>query len=471
LHSKISFGPAATTSAFAAVWNGEHERALALLHNVDAAGCAVMRARVWLRLERFERVVSEYDRRALAAYDPVEATGLACCAAVARASLGDSWSAHAALEAARLNAECSGDQLLALQQSYTAMLVDLLSGNVEGSRAAAPGLSATARELPPIDARTPYQWELAHLRARIFQHEGRHFELENDRAASERCFTEALLAAESARRRDRFLEAQLLALLSGIVAEAPVPEARARALARANETAWSSHTERSGSYVSAALADNRRLFGSSVAPVAKAARGAHSLASRLGDRVHALLLEAWPAGSGFYDECRFAVSLALDIDWSATLDYEAMHLARLAIVLAPWDVSVARRMLDAYETRLAQLSPNSAMVRGPGRVPIELFAAACIAKAEARFGEAAEMLVRVARLWSERGLTWAVALAGLERFSVTRDDVDLEPARAFAVAFPSSSFSRRLREALPAARSEPSAFPYLGLYCGQTPQR
>ncbi len=471
MHSKVPYGPAATTDAFAAVWNGEHDRALALLHNVDAPGCAVMRARVWLRLERFERVVSEYDRRALAAYHPIEATGLACCAAVAYASLGESWAAHAALEAARLQAERSGDQLLALQRAYTAMLVDLLAGNVERSRAAAPGLSATARALPHVDARTPYQWELAHLRARIFQHEGRHYELENDRAASERCFTEALLAAEGARSRDRFLEAQLLALLSGIVADSPVPEARARALARVNETAWSSHTEGSGSYVDAALADNRRLFGSSLAARPAAVRGGHSLASRLGDRVHALFLEAWPQGDGFYDECRFAVSLALDVDWSATLDYEAIHLAHLAAVLAPWDVVVARRMLDVYVTRIAALSPNSAMVRGPGRGPIELFAAACIAKAEARFGEASGLLARVARLWSERGLAWAVALAGLERFAITHDDGDLQPARAFASAFPASSFSRRLREALPVAAGEAGAFPYLGLYCGRMPLR
>ncbi len=430
-----------------------------------------MRARVWLRLERFERVVSEYDRRALGAYHPAEATGLACCAAVAYASLGEAWAAHAALESARLHAERSDDPLLALQRTYTAMLIDLLDGNVERSRATAPGLSATARALPHGEPRTPYQWELAHLRARIFQHEGRHYELENDRVASERCFTEALLAAESARNRDRFLEAQLLALLSGIVAESPGPETCARALARANETAWSSHTERSGSYVTAALADNRRLFGSSAARLAKVARGGHSFASLLGDRVHALLLEAWPAGNGFYEECRFAVSLALDIDWTTTLDYEATHLARLAIVLAPWDLAVARRMLQAYETRIAQLSPNSATVRGPGRGPIELFAAACIAKAEARFGEAAEIFERAARLWSERGLTWAAAIAGLERFAVTRDDVDLQPARAFAEAFPASSFSRRLREALPAVTGEPTAFPYLGLYCGRMPLR
>ncbi len=447
------------------MWDGDHDRALALLHNVDAPGSAVMRARVWLRLEHFERVVSEYDRRALECYAPAEATGLACCAAVAYASLGDTFASQTALDAAKASVRRSDDQLLALHCGYTGMLVHLLTGDVAASRLAAKHLRSTADELSALEPRTPYQWELAHLRARIFQHDGRHRQLENDRRASEECFSSALMAAESAHNRDRFLEAQILALLSASVGESPLSPVRTWALSRASGTVWSAHTERSGNSVKAAFINNRRLFGSrEVLPASF--RGTSSLASRFGERVDALFLDDWPAWGGFYDECRFAVSLALDIDWERTSEHEALHLLRFAIVLCPHDPSVARRMFHMYETRIAQLSPNSATIRGPERAPLELFARACLEKADGGRVEASFLLSRAARMWRERGLDWAASVAGLERYGITREESDCDGARRFVSAFPTSSFARRLRGALEDGRANQALlFPYLGLYC------
>jgi len=47
---------------------------------------------------------------------------------------------------------------------------------------------------------------------------------------------------------------------------------------------------------------------------------------------------------------------------------------------------------------------------------------------------------------------------------MTSDERDLQAARAFARAYPASSFSRRLQRALEAATARSCAFPYLGLY-------
>jgi hypothetical protein len=462
--SKIILAPAATDDAFAAFWSGHNDRALALLHNVDAAGCAVMRARVWLRLERFERTVAEYERRPLLAYGPAEATGLACCAAVATASLGDGDRAHRALEAARRSAERSDDPLLALQCAYVSILVDLVGGEFERSRAAIGALSALAAGHAFVDARTTYQWELGHIRARIFQHEGRHHELESDRLESERCFTAALAAAESTRNRDRLFEAQLLALLSGIVAETPSPQSRADMLSRASATAWTAHLDASGSLVRSALANNHRLFGLGGTLATPQPRHAGSLSSRLGDRVDALLLEQWPSTGAFYEESRYAVSLALDVDWGSSAEHEVTHLLRLAVVVAPHDVVVARRIADLYANRVAELSMNCATMRGPGREPLEMFTEACLAKAERNHEDALVRLSEVSHLWTRRGLGWAASLARLERYSLTGDDADLEAARTFAATYPASSFARRLLRAIDAATEGRAEFPYLGLY-------
>ena len=453
-----------TNEAFAAVWHADNDRALALLHNVDAPGCAVMRARVWLRLERFERVLAEYDRRPLAAYQAAEATGLACCAAVAYASLGDAELARETLAPAGAIAKRSSDPLLKLHCAFTAALLALLAGEVERSRAAIAALSASAASAAEVETRMPYQFELAHLRARIFQHEGRHCELDNDAPAAELCFLKALVAAEKARRRDRFLEAQLLALLSGSISESPALQSREHVLKRATGTSWSPHLELSEAYVRQALLNNQRLFGSSEGIEALRARTAPSLAARLDDRVQALLLEDWPDRSAFYDECRFAVSLALDINWRETAEHEVLYLASLSVLLAPFEPTLPREIALGYEARILQLSPNCATLRDPARLLFETFRDACLAKADERFALAVDLFGRAAEAWKGRGLVWRAAIAGLERYGMTSDERDLQAARAFARAYPASSFSRRLQRALEAATARSCAFPYLGLY-------
>jgi hypothetical protein len=447
--------------AFAAVWNSDNDRALALLHNVDAPGCAVMRARVWLRLERFDRVLSEYERRWLAAYQPAEATGLACCAAVAFAALGDAsaaWDAHAAAEA---SAKRVSDPLLHLHVAFTVALLHLITGDVARSRHAIAMLAARADTLPHLEARTAYQWELPHLRARISQHLGRHYELEHDRVAGERCYMRALREAEGARNRDRYLEARLLALLAAVISETPADESRAYVVARAN-VPWSSHLDQSTTFVRHALDNNHRLFGSRAAVESKTTRGAPSLAARLDDRVNALLLEDWPDPVTFYAECRFAISLALDIDWSRTAEHEVFALARLSAVLAPFEYTLAKTVAQTYDARIEQLSPNCATRRNPTRPVHEMLRAACLAKAAGELEEAAAIFGRVAKESHERGVPWRAAIAGLERYAVTRDDRDLATARVFAKAYPASSFSRRLRRGVAAAVAGDRAFAYLG---------
>jgi len=450
--------------AFAAVWNSDNDRAIALLHNVDAPGCAVMRARVWLRLDRFDRVVAEYERRWLAAYHAAEATGLACCAAVAYGTLGDWSAAWDALAAAEASAKRASDPLLRLHYAYTVALLHLMTGDVERSLATVTALATDIEVHAELEPRASYQWEHAHLRARILQHRGRHYELESDRAASERCYVEALGAAESARNRDRYLEAQLLALLASIISEFPADESRACVLSRANGTSWSSYLDRSGSYVKHALANNQRLFGTRGTVASMHLRSAGSLGARLGDRVNALLVEDWPDRVAFYDECRFAVSLALDIDWAETAEHEALALPHLSAILAPFEPALAEKIGQIYDARIEQLSPNCATRRNPNRLLLEMFRDACLAKAGRRFERAAYFLGRVAKESIDRGFHWRAAIAGLERYALSRDDRDLATARVYSNAYPAASFSRRLRRALDAPASAECTFAYLGLF-------
>jgi hypothetical protein len=335
-----------------------------------------------------------------------------------------------------------------------------MTGDVPRSRHAIAMLAASADTLPHVEPRTPYQWELSHLRARILQHHGRHCELENDRFAAERCYVTALRAAEGARNRDRYLEGQLLALLATVIAETPADESRAYVVARSS-VSWSSHLDQCTTFVRHALVNNHRLFGSRAPVELRTTRGAPSLAARLDDRVNALLLEDWPDPANFYAECRFAISLALDIDWSRTAEHDVLALARLSAVLAPFERTFAQTIAQTYDARLGQLSPNCATRRNPHRPAHEMLRDAALAKAGGEFEEAATILGRVAKESHERGVPWRAAIAGLERFAVTRDDRDLATARVFANAYPTSSFSRRLRRSLTAAVAGDCAFPYL----------
>jgi hypothetical protein len=465
-----SFGYSITDEAFSAVWSADNDRALALLHNVDAPGCTAMRARVWFRVRRLERTIAEFDRREPGRYMAPEATALACTAAFAHAMLGNELQAQRALVAAKAAARRSNDPLLRLHCGYAGARVDYLLGNLARSRRALDDVSAEASGHSGAEVRTPYQLELNHLRARIFELEGRHRAFAGDYAGQEERLVSALLATELVRRRDRWFEAQLLASLSELLAAFPSQRSRQFVLSRSMRLSWTSHLDHAAQFVKRGLRNNRRLFGFDEPIDAIGGRSAPSLASRLGERVDALLVDEWNGGKPFLEELRFAVSIALDVDWAATAEHEATHLAWLAVLLTAVEPALSQRMCGRYLNRIAQVPATSTILREPRRQALEIFRDGCAAKACGDWQIAHERLGRALEFWRSRGFGWKASIAGVERFSVSREPSDLEPAAAFLAAFPDTSFSRRLARALELApRSEPGAFAYLGLYASPEP--
>jgi hypothetical protein len=424
-----------------------------------------MRARVWFRVKRFERTIAEFERREPSRYTAPEATALACTAAFAHAMLGNELQAQRALAAARAAARRSNDLLLRLHCGYAGARVDYLLGHLARSQRALVDVSADASGQTGAEARTPYQFELNHLRARIFELEGRHRALAGDYAGQEERLANALLAIELVRRRDRWFEANLLAGLSDLLAAFPSHRSRQLVLSRSVRFAWTSHLDHAALCVKRGLRNNRRLFGFDEPIEAIGGRSAPSLASRLGERVDALLVDDWSSGGAFLEELRFAVSIALDVDWTATADYEATHLARLAVLLTAIEPALSQKMFGRYLARIAQAAPTSTILREPRRQVLELFRDGCASKASGDWLVANERLARALDFWRSRGFNWMAGIAGVERFSISREPADLEPAAAFLSAFPNTSFSRRLARALERApHSDPGTFAYLGLY-------
>jgi hypothetical protein len=461
---RISYSPL-TDEAFAAVWDADNDRALALLHNVDAQGCASMRARIWMRLKCFDRVIAEFERRELHSYVPHEASSIACSAAFAHAVLGQEPEAQRALEDVRSATTRSNDPLLKIQHAYASARVDLVAGNLERSRQTLGEASSAAAAGRNLEARTAYQWELDHLRARILELEGRHLGLGGDHEGQEACYVSALLIAERTRHRDRWFEANLLAMLGELLAMYPSHRSRHYVLSRSVPFAWNSHLDSAASLVKRGLRNNRRLFGFDERVETIGGRSAPSLAGRLGERIDALALDEWQNREQFIEEMRFAVSIALDVDWTMSSQHEAQQLARLGVLLTPYEPALARTMWARYRTRLQQLPVVPAILEEPKRVMLEVFLEGCLLKAEGDLPGAAESLRAVHDFWRSRGLGWLSAVAGIERFGISRDSSDLAAAREYLAAHPTTTFARRLGRALDRAPSlDRTEFAYLGIY-------
>jgi hypothetical protein len=461
---RISYSPL-TDEAFAAVWDADNDRALALLHNVDAPGCASMRARIWVRLKRFDRVVAEFERRDLRSYGPHEASSIACSAAFAHAVLGREPEAQRALEDVRSAASRSNDPLLKIQHAYAFARVDLVAGHLERSRQTLEKAASAAAACPDLEARTAYQWELKHLRARILELEGRHLGLRGDHEGQEACYVSALLTTEEVRYRDRWFEANLLAMLGESLAIYPSHRSRQYVLARSVPFAWNSHLDSAASLVKRGLRNNRRLFGFDEQVETIGGRSAPSLAARLGERLDALAMDEWQNRNHFVEEMRFAVSIALDVDWTMTSQHEALQLARLGVLLTPYEPALARKLWARYRARLQQLPVMPAVLEEPQRVMLEVFLEGCLRKAEGDLAGAAQSLRAVHDFWRSRGLGWLAAIAGIERFGICRDPSDIAAAREYLDAYPKTTFARRLGRALDRVQSsDRTEFAYLGLY-------
>ena len=303
------------------------------------------------------------------------------------------------------------------------------------------------------------------MRAKLYDLEGWHHALRGDFAAQEECLIASVTCAADPGTADRVTESRLLSNLASYVSRRPSLRGHEYLVARAATFPWSAHTDVVETRLRCALENSHRLFGYGHGPANIGGRSAPSLSLRLTDCVTALLLDTWPRRERFIEECRFSVSMAFEINAAESSGAEVLDILHLACIIAPFDVALARRARDMFAARRAAVSKFHVVMHAPSVAAQLHFADGCIAKAAGNLREAMEHFDASLEFAPVGYGDFLGAIAGLERFSVTRRQPDLTRARVFAASFPKSAFSARLREALAAVEyCGPADFPYLGLY-------
>jgi hypothetical protein len=439
----------ALTEAAAAVWNAENYVALGLLHKSSLPGAAALRALVYNRSLRPELALREFEAHALDSLDPAEALMLSLSSARASADLGDFARARETLASAE--AFASGDPLLEIARLHGRAMVEYLAGRFDFVEEHASAALDLIERHPYAEARTEYQFELNHLRARVLELTGALHALHGEFEQLQSVLVEALLQSRLVRNRDYWLEAMLVANLAVLVAQLPNPRTRQLVMARAAEIPWNHDLDARRMYVHLGLTQHRRLFGADTLAGNDLGATAHSFAWRLVSCVEALGATDFEAPESFHEELRFADSLADRVGRAERSGEEWRSLLLLSSFVATCDAGRAKVLAERYASGMQTLSNALFVVHSPTRKGEEAFAGGCVAKAEGNFGGAAERLKESADTWARLGLPQWVATAGLERFTITRDDDDLRAARSFVRKHPATSFSRRLERALAAA--------------------
>jgi hypothetical protein len=448
--------------AYTAFWNADYHRALALFHKVDAPGCSVMRARALMRLGYYERCLTEYTRRDLSAFDFQEAVGLAGCAAQMFTELAEDNLAVEALNAAERIAIQSSDRALIAYCAQTRCHTALCAGKFEKSRDLLTGAVYLASLLGESRPKRRYHLDFTLLRARVYGLQAWHAALQGDFVAQEEhCLASASSASEPS-NRDRYAEAQALNNLGILVSGRPFAAGRQHLISRLKALPSSPHADEAETRMHRSLRNNSRLFRHEKESTDLAPLTGPSLALRFAERVDAMQLGRWRDRKMFLAELRSAVSVAFDIDWS-TPGSELLDMLSFAALLAPFDRALARRASALFYARFGDV-PRQFVGKHEARDEApRKFTDACLAKAEGRFDDAVKYFRAAAEIQClDRNLE---AISGIERYPLTKLPADLEAARSFINRFPTSSFSRRLQDALATIEgAAPGDFPYLGMY-------
>ena len=451
------------TDAFEAVWAADHDRALASLHNAPWPGSNVMRARVYAQKGLMDRVIVERRRATELRGDREELAELAMIVAVMLAGRGRRVEAILALHEAEVIARELADRALAAQYHLAAAQVELSSGNADEARAALNvGFELTENFVDPGQPRN-HRLEVNHVRARLFELRAQLHALDYDYAAQLDDLCRAIATAKLVRHRDVWHEAGLLANISTVVGMFPEPSARLLLATSGADVRWNPHLDAREMAVRLNIARSDMLFGAGEDIVPFSGRGAPSLAARLGLDAERLLFGDWNDEPAQYErELDFAASLAASVEWDGVTGEEILGLATLALLLAPHDLERALAVKGLYDVMLTKLSRDAQSFLEPRRVAFDDLVSACLAKAQSDVRRARELLDDCVAFWTARGMDPWRAIAALERYPLTRDPADLEPARSFARERPHSRFSARLRAALDGIAREPDrTFPYL----------
>ena len=335
------------SEAYAAYWNADFHRALALFHNVDAPGATVMRARIFMRLRLCDRALAEVERRCLSELDSYEGTGLAIVAAHAHTELREENRVRDALNVAEQIARRSSDRGLAAYSAQTRCFLALSVGDFEQSRGLLEESVALASALEERAARKPYDIDFVGLRTRAYGLQPWHDALESDYATEEKHLLGTAICAADPRNRDRFIEANALSNLSILVANRPFQLGRQHLVSRLETFPWTRHTVDAEVKCCNALRNNVRLFQSEKEISERVRQTALSLALRLAERADALLFGNWGDQGKFLEELRHSVAVAFDVDWpNATL--ELPSLLSLAALLAPFDQNISSKSKECF---------------------------------------------------------------------------------------------------------------------------
>jgi hypothetical protein len=315
-----------------------------------------------------------------------------------------------------------------------------------------------------VDARQlrDYRLEVNHVRARIFELRAQLHALDYDYAAQLDDLCRAIATAKLVRHRDFWHEAGLLAHIASVIGMFPQPSARRLLASSGSDVRWNPHLDARETVVRLNLARSDMLFGASEDIGLFSGRGAPSLAARLGLDADRLLFGDWNDPSQYERELDFAASLAASVEWEGVTGEEILGLATLALLLTPHDVERALAVKGLYDLMLTKLSRDAQSFLEPRRVAFDDLVSACLAKAQADVRTSRELFDDCIAFWTARGMEPWCAIASLERYPLTRDPADLEPARRYAHERPRPRFSARLRAALEGIAREPERpFPYL----------
>jgi hypothetical protein len=432
---------------FDAVWRADFDRAVALLHNVDAPGCATMRSRVYLRMGLANRAIAEYDRSVTQHLHPRERAELAIIASAAYRAIGDCASSNELWQSSERIARELDDPLLDLLRLTVTTVRDFSIGQLDRSRRDAERALVLADALRDREARFAYLFDGNHLRARVLEILSMHAALDDDRQERERLLTDAILGAALVRNRDVFMEVNLLANLATLLAISPAARSRDLVLSRAKAIAWTDHLDEKRTAIKRGLRCNKDLFGFSEEIEQIGGRGYPTLALRVCDSVDRLLHSNWAERSAFDSELAFTTELAQRVYWHETTGEEFQSLASLAALAATRTPDVASALLALYRGKAKMLSGQFLYAWDGRATAFESFAEASIAKARGEHAQARAKYADAQAFYKARAMHAHAAFVGLERYTIGRDSRDLEEAAEFLRAYPNSAFARRLGRA------------------------
>ncbi len=441
-------GAAEVNEGFDAVWRADFDRAVALLHNVDAPGCSTMRSRVYLRMHLPKRAVAEFERMPVLKLHPRERAEMTLIGSGAYRAIGDAARADELWKSAERQALELEDPLFELVRLTVSTVRDFTEGKLEQSRKTAESglmLSEACRNREVV---LPYVFEANHLRARLLETLSMHAALAGNHIKQERLLVEAVFTSALVRRRDVFSEVNTLANLASMLVAYPGLRSRELVLSRADKIVWNDHLDHKRTYIKRGLRSNKEIFGFSEDLEAFGGRGYPTLAWRVGDIIDRLLNANWAERGAFDAELTFAMELAERVDWQGTPGEEIASLPFLCALVAPRTVADARRLMNVYYEKLKTLSGSFIYVWEGRRPALESFTEATIAKARGEYTTALAKYADSLRYWLAREMTAHSAFTGLERYTMSRDDADLVPAADFLRRYPTTSFARRLGRAL-----------------------